>query len=271
MKRRFKKFVWASLLVIAGALFVHNPFAVTAEAAQTSGAGLSEGQQQKAFLETAMAATGASPDGYAIHDWTVLNHQFIDKQALQSIGQQLKQDFNITKAKVTTRSEQNQMFWQVDGQWSNSTNVRLVLTSLLGTSTSGKTSAANETVLTITALGSDSSLANFAQQYDHIENMVASVQGTPQMSAYLTGALKAQVSESQANILASKALKAVNATSVEALRTKWETSVSGYANDALTYIDTNGKRMNIQVAVHDDTYHHRTDVLVGTPIITTTY
>jgi hypothetical protein len=101
--------------------------------------------------------------------------------------------------------------------------------------------------------------------------MVAAVEGTPQMSAYLTGFIPTEVSESTANKLAAQALAAVDATTVEALRTSLETSVSGYSENAPTYILTNGRRMNVQVAVHQDSYRHGTDVYIGTPIITTTY
>ncbi|WAH36857.1 YwmB family TATA-box binding protein [Alicyclobacillus dauci] len=278
-----KKLMWAGVFVVIGAAIVH-PLVSTAQAAATTGttqpsqslgqAGTQsdDGQRQFAFLSQALAATNASPNGYAIHDWTILNNQFMNHTQLASLGEQLEKEFALTNAKLTTRSEQNETYYQVDGQWPNSTNVRIVLTSLPGTTTqSPSTDEAAQTVLTVTALGTGSAADNFARQYDGVEHMVAAVQGTPQMSAYLTGSLASEVPQQQANHLATMALQAVNASSVESLKTQWETSVSGYAADALTYIYTNGRRMNVQVAVHDDTFHHSTDVLVGTPIITTTY
>lgn len=277
IKRKMKKVLWAAVFVAIGAIVVHHP-AVTAQASTGSAASVqaqvTDGQKQFAFLNTALTATNATPTGYTIHDWTTVNNQFLSTTDLASIGSKLKQEFGLTNAKVTSRQAKNESFWQVDGQWPNGTNVRLVLTSLPGaTSPNGANTADTQaqTVLTITALGTENSQNLFAGQYNQVESMVASVQGTPQMSAYLTGQLAGQVSEAQANNLANSALEADNATAVEALRTALETSVSGYASAPATYILTNGKRMNLQVAVHADTYHHRTDIYVGTPIITTAY
>lgn len=270
---------------------MHNPFAVTPKAqaqaasqvgsqatsqvgsptVQQSGS-KTDGQKTLAFLEQALRSTNARPSGYAVHDWTTVNHQFMSKSQLVIIGQGLEKEFGITNAKVISRSVNTQSYWQVDGRWPNSTNVRLVLTSLEGTKTYPQSmDTAPQTVLTITALATASSNDGFAGQYDKIEHMVASVNGTPQMSGYLTGNLAGEKTETQSRQIAETALRAVGATQVQALNTQYETSLSGYAPNALMYIDTSGKRMNVQVAVHDDTYHHRTDVLVGTPIITTTY
>ncbi|MFB5191032.1 YwmB family TATA-box binding protein [Alicyclobacillus fastidiosus] len=277
IKRRVKQFVWASVFVAIGACLVHGPSGTTAQAstggqAASSAVQSSDGTRQFNYLNTAYSATGATPTGYAIHDWTVLDANYHSEQQLEAIGQQLEQEFDLTNAKVTTRSEQNEKFYQVDGTWSGSTEIQLVLTSLQGGAASPQTtSTGSETVLTVTALGTSAGLNLFSAQYDAIEQTVSSVQGTPQMSAYFTGSLSAMTNEQQANTIASNALKSVHASTVEALRTTYETSLSGYSGDPLTYIDTNGKRMDLQVAVHDDTYHHRTDVLVGTPIITTTY
>ncbi|WP_236018400.1 YwmB family TATA-box binding protein [Alicyclobacillus acidoterrestris] len=277
IKRRVKQFGWAGVLVAIGACLVHSPSGSTVQASTMSQpvdttSAASDGVRQLNYLQTAMSATKATPTGYAIHDWTVLDDEYHTEKQLETIASQLEQEFDLTNAKVTTRSEQNETFYQVDGTWSGSTDVRMVLTSLQGEQASQQTtSTGDESVLTVTALGTAAGMNLFAQQYDTVEQMVAAVQGTPQMSAYLTGTLPTETDEAQANAIASTALASVHATTVEALRTQLETSLSGYSADPLTYIDTNGKRMDVQVAVHDDTYHHRTDVLVGTPIITTTY
>lgn len=286
MKRRLKKVLWATAFIALGAIVVHRP-AVTAEAATgaattttssttatpgtTLTSQLTDGQKQFAFLNSALAATNATPSGYAIHDWTTVNNQFLQMGGLASIGTGLVQEFGLVNAKITSRQAKNESYWQVDGQWSDSTNVRIVLTSLPAAGSGQTVDTQAQTVLTITALGDNNTESAFAGQYDQVEHMVAAVQGTPQMSAYLTGSLGDVVTETQANAIAAGALQADGASLVESLRTSLETSLSGYATTPSTYILTNGKRMNLQVAVHADSYHQRTDIYVGTPIITTTY
>lgn len=276
IKRRLKKMLWAGALVITGALIFHHPSVASAQAATDASPTSQEtdGQMSYAFLDSALKATNASATGYGIHDWTTLNQTFLSTQQLAAIGGNLVQEFDLVNAKITSRQEKNESFWQVDGRWPSGTNVQLVLTSLPGTDSAGDTEDADasaQTVLTITALGSSLTDETFSSEYDEVEHMVGAVQGTAQMSAYLAGRIGNEVSESTANTLADQALSAVHATTVEAMRTALETSVSGYSDNALTYILTNGRRMNVQVAIHADSYHHSTDVYVGTPIITTTY
>ncbi|WP_067624837.1 YwmB family TATA-box binding protein [Alicyclobacillus acidiphilus] len=274
IKRRFKQTMWAGALILIGALIFHHPTIASAQAAvepATAAAAETDGQKGYAFLDDALQATNASATGYAIHDWTTLNQQFLTVQDLAKVGGKLVQEFGLVNANITSRQVKNESFWQVDGSWPNGTNVQLVLTSLPGSGSVDDIDSSAQTVLTITALGSNLTKDVFASQYDQVERMVAAVEGTPQMSAYLTGFIPTEVSESTANKLAAQALAAVDATTVEALRTSLETSVSGYSENAPTYILTNGRRMNVQVAVHQDSYRHGTDVYIGTPIITTTY
>ncbi|MFD1675804.1 YwmB family TATA-box binding protein [Alicyclobacillus fodiniaquatilis] len=270
LKKRVKQVLWACLFVAVGAALVHQPMTADAQTKSASTSQNLDGTKAEAFLLQAMSAANVTPTNYAIHDWTNLNQQFMSEDHLASIGTQLEQEFDLNKAKITSRSESNETFWQVDGTWPNSTNVQIVLTSFPAT-TDGSGTTAAQTVLTVTALNGSASTKDFAASYDRIEQLVASVQGTPQMSAYFAGAMKSQLSEQDANQLVNRVFSAVNASPVESLKGQWDTSVSGYTPNALTYIYTNGKRMNLQVAVHDDTYHHDTNVLVGTPIITTTY
>ncbi|GMA57562.1 TATA-box binding protein [Alicyclobacillus sacchari] len=277
IKRRMKQAMWAGICVVIGAAVVHHPAAPNVQAATTSAVTAvspqneTDGAAQYAFLDAALAATHAEATGYGIHDWTTLNNEFLPVTQLASIGGQLVQEFGLTNANITSRQLSNESFWQVDGQWPNATNVQLVLTSLPGASGNGVDSAA-QTVLTITALGSSLTQTVFSSQYDQVEHMVAAVDGTPQMSAYLSGFYPQEVDEADADRMAMAALTAVKASTVEGLRTPLETSISGYSAKAPVYILTgDNRRMNVQAAIHQDSFRHGTDVYVGSPIITTAY
>jgi len=277
IKRRLKQAMWAGICVIVGAAVVHHPAAPNVQAATTSAATAAplqnetDGAAQYAFLDAALAATNAKATGYGIHDWTTLNNEFLPVTQLASIGGQLVQEFGLTNANITSRQLSNESFWQVDGQWPNATRVQLVLTSLPGVNGNGVDSAP-QTVLTITALGSNLTQTVFSSQYDQVEHMVATVDGTPQMSAYISGFYSQEVDEADADRMAMAGLAAVGANTVEGLRTPLETSISGYSAKAPVYILTgDNRRMNVQVAIHQDSFRHGTDVYVGSPIITTAY
>ena len=64
----------------------------------------------------------------------------------------------------------------------------------------------------------------------------------------------------------------LGAETVEALKEEWFVSYSAYNPDWTPYIETNGTRMNIQVAVRGNQgMGAGTTVTIGTPIITTEY
>lgn len=281
IKRRMKQAMWAGICIAIGAAVVHHPGTPNVQAATTPTASSTastvtaptetDGAAQYAFLHAALAATHAEATGYGIHDWTTLNNEFLPVTQLASIGGQLVQEFGLTNANITSRQLNNESFWQVDGQWPNATHVQLVLTSLPGAN-GGGADAAPQTVLTMTAIGSSLTQTVFSSQYDQVEHMVATVDGTPQMSAYISGFYPQEVDEAQADQMAMTSLAAVGANTVEGLRTPLETSISGYSAKAPVYILTgDNRRMNVQVAIHQDSFRHGTDVYVGSPIITTTY
>ncbi|MBX5437739.1 MAG: YwmB family TATA-box binding protein [Alicyclobacillaceae bacterium] len=101
--------------------------------------------------------------------------------------------------------------------------------------------------------------------------VAAGAGGSPQLSACVEGSLSARLVGARQPYMIRRAFEAVHASRVEGVQSGVETSVSGYTPLAPMYILSNGRRMNLQVAVHFDRYHQRTDVLVGTPIILATY
>ncbi|MCL6627219.1 MAG: YwmB family TATA-box binding protein, partial [Alicyclobacillus shizuokensis] len=112
---------------------------------------------------------------------------------------------------------------------------------------------------------------DLAQLLARLRETAESTGGKAQISACIEGSLSARLIGAQQRQVIQQAYEAVHAARVEGVQSDLETSVSGYTPLAPTYILTDGRRMNLQVAVHYDAYHRRTDVLVGTPIILSTY
>jgi TATA-box binding len=253
----------------------HQPAQASAVAPVTAPLTLTDGQSTLNYLSTSFDAAGATENGYLLHDWSTVNQQFVDVQQLARIGETLGQEIGIPNAKVTTRVDANEVYYQMDANWTNQTKLRIVLTSFAASQSAGATGGApmvgGSTVLVISASSTSLDRTPLAKQYQQMEQAVANVNATPQMSACLEGYRDDKIVGVQASNLAQLALQAVNATPIEGMNTSLETSDSGYSPQGLTYILTNNKRMNVQVAIHDDTYDKRTNVLVGTPIITTTY
>jgi hypothetical protein len=237
------------------------------------------------MLNQSFGAIHAKQTGYILHDYSTVNHQFTEVKNLSNFGRDLVQELGIQNAKITEIPRADDVFYNVDGIWPNQTEVHVTLSSFrngtnalqmsnsaTGSGTTHAENASGITTLAVSVIGKGPYNENIKQQYQMVENMVKRVGVTPEMDACLEGYLDDRIVGVQAKDIINQSFAAIHAAPVEGLYTALETSVSGYTNDYSTNnIATDGKRMNVQFAVHADDYYHRTNVLVGTPIITTTY
>lgn len=267
-KKVWKRAMWMALWIGLGAVIAHPPGTASA---QTANSARSDGGAQYQFLMSALRATGATPNAYLIHDWTQLNSSFMNETQLAALGAQVVQELGLAKVQTQATQLENETYWRAVGVWPSGTRTEVVLTSFPG-APSGAGDGQPETVMTVTASSSNLTEGQFSSQYDQVERTVASVNGTPQMSAYIAGFKPSEVSEAEADGMAIAALRAVGAAAVEGIRTPLETSLSGYSARAPVYVLAGDhRRVNIQVAVHDDSFRHGTDVYVGSPLVIATY
>ncbi|MBF8376928.1 YwmB family TATA-box binding protein [Alicyclobacillus mali] len=267
-KKAWKRAMWLALWIGLGAVIAHPPGTASAE---TSTSAQSDGAQQYAFLMSGLRATGTSPSSYLIHDWTQLNASFLNEAQLTALGAQVVQELGIADVQTQATQLANETYWRAAGVWPGGTRAEVILTSFPG-ATSGAGDGQPETVMTVTASSSNLTEGQFSSQYDQVERTVASVNGTPQMSAYIAGFKPSEVSEAEADGMAIAALRAVGAGVVEGIRTPLETSLSGYSARVPVYVlSGDHRRVNVQVAVHDDSFRRGTDVYVGSPLVIATY
>ncbi|WP_051663239.1 YwmB family TATA-box binding protein [Alicyclobacillus macrosporangiidus] len=221
------------------------------------------------------AATGASASGYEVHNWSQWEGRFLSDAELQGLLGKLKQDFHIQNAKQVHQSASNDTFCAIYGERADGASVILTASSY------HPSQGPDTTVLVvrIDKAGSKpasgaawASLAEgFRGDFARVQQGVANAGFTPQISGCIEGSVNARMSGGQKERLISEALGAVRAHQVEGMTSDGVMSISADSPWVANGILTHGHHMNLQVAIHDDTYHQRTNVLVGTPIITIPY
>ena len=236
-------------------------------------------EQEIALLNASFSSTKSTLSGYLLHNWSSMAGTYVSETELSTMADGIVQDLQIANAKLWKKANSGENYLQVEGTWPNHTDVKIVLSSFAPTTSTGATDGnanatsmiTGNTVLVVSAQSQSNTDNTASGQYEMISNAVSNAGFTPQISACLTGYRGDTLMGVHAKALAERALAAVSAVKVEGLTQNLETSLSGYTPNGLTYVLTDGQRMNLQVAVHSDSYHHRTNVLVGTPIITTAY
>lgn len=287
--RRRKHWLWGTAIVSVAAFLWTHPLIATGNSLQVAAKNQTHqlhvnrqgmeahdwAAEESHFLSQTMSATGAEPDEYLLNSWDSLNHQFLSENEDLSIAREMVQEMKLRRAKLYHTATSVEHYVLVDALSPTGSRVELVVTSFAPTTSVEGTTAGelvdSSTVLAVTEEHQGYTSQALTADEEQLAAALLQIGAKPQISSCLMGHLDAKMVGVQANQLAERALHAVDAKSVQTFQSGLETSISGYAPRNLTYIVSRGQPINLQIAVHYDGYQHDTNVLVGTPIITTTY
>lgn len=258
---------WLAYTLIGGAILgvaLHH----TAQAATAQSPG-QLAQQTTTLLERSFSATHAKVAGYEIENYSSLGPQSTSLADLARYAARFVQEFPLQKTKIYKYEATNELYYEVTGYGPDHTHVTATLSSFHYPNSTPST--ANTGVFTVRVDGETTDLRHFEPVLKQVDTAVTALKVLPQISACIEGTTGAKIIGDSANKVVTAAFHAVSAKRVEGMVTNLETSISGYSPEASTVILTNGHKMNLQVAVHYDAVNQRTNILVGTPIITVTY
>jgi hypothetical protein len=225
-------------------------------------------EAQAAFLETSFRATHAQLQGFEVHMWSPVSDSPVTMSTLTTEIDQLQAELRLSEVHKQAASAGGERLMRLTGSWPDGTQVTVTLSSF------DAPMPGPRTLLVVHAENHQGSLNGFGEDLARVHELAAHYSadaGAPEISACLKGFLNDRIVGVHADRLIAAAFQAVSATPVEGVETATLISQSGYSARQSTYIVTNGHKMNLQAAVHPDSYHHCTNVLVGTPIITSTY
>ncbi|QQE78760.1 YwmB family TATA-box binding protein [Alicyclobacillus sp. SO9] len=233
-----------------------NPMTMTAGSPSLSPA---------AVAERSFAGTGAKMNFFEVHSWAQLNRSFTSQKSLENIALSLEKEIPVQKAKTLKRADKNEHFYEIYGQRGAHSNVAIILSSFRFPN------AQNETILIIREDSQSNKPQKLTAEYRLVKNAEAKRGIQPEISACIKGIRNDRISGGQKTQVVHNAFAAVGAKSIGGIDTKNVTSISGYSPESAQYITSNKKRMNVQVGLHYDNLHHRTNIVVGAPYITITY
>jgi hypothetical protein len=260
--------LWLWLAIGIGALLVFLRVPLT-PGAVFSPSPAQAAERQAAYLSEAFLASKAHPTGFEVHDWTQVNRQFMTVRQLSILAKKLQQELRVRNAKVTQKAVGKETYVAVRGLATDGGTVAIFLSSFQGQQGSG------QTVLVIredvSHLHPHDVHKNLSNDLETVAKATAELHLSSQISACIQGYVGDRMEDGQQDKLAARVMQAVHAQRVEGIKTGLLTSISAYSPLGSTFITGNGHKMNLQIAVHYDDYHQRTNVVIGTPIITVTY
>ena len=220
---------------------------------------------QVAVVEKSFHATGATPDKAVLNDYTVLNQKYSSMSSLATTGQRVMQELSLRQTKIVTRNSDGERLWEVYGYKDQHTLVTVVLSSFRATTQSPIS------VLTVSETLPKEDVPRLESDMFSLASLIENSGWAPQISTCMSGFVGARLGNVSAKTLVDIAFAAVHAKRVEGVSSSLVTSESGYTSSTPWHLVTAGGWMNVQVAVHYDDVAHKTRIVVGSPIIVTTY
>ncbi|MFC4769502.1 YwmB family TATA-box binding protein [Effusibacillus consociatus] len=221
--------------------------------------------QMGEMLTRAFDASQAQAEGYYVHNWSIVNQTFMTMDELAQMAQKMNSVLQIPNAQENKINGERQYVYQLYGRWDPSTEVSLALTTM------NLQGQQPQTVLVIKIERDSNRVQDITQSVEKVKSTAAQIGVSPQISTCIKGFYNDRIDSMGRNQIIGRVFKAVNANEVEGIRSDSLVSVSGYSPLSKEYIKTNGKRMNLQVAVHYDAFQKKTRILVGSPIVTIEY
>jgi hypothetical protein len=205
---------------------------------------------------TAFRATKAHPAGFSINGWVELSPSF-RSQSLEHIIRRLSRKTHIQGAVHTEQGTGYQK--AVIDQHIAGFSSELIAERL----------ASGSTYLVIDRVGT--------QRFSGLEESLGLIRhvlhgyGPLHCSLTLQGTLPQRLSTPQAKQVVDQAFRSIAAKSVNGITTAHYISVAGDTGFIHNHDVLQGHPVNIQMALNYNTYLHREQVDVGTPLVTVTY
>lgn len=216
-------------------------------------------------LVQAFQTSGAEATGYSVHDWSVMNEEEMNWAQLQQAAEQFNRTLQINKTQIDRIVLDHQRVYQIHGNWQANEQVSIIVSTTELSANTWQSTA----VMLVEKQSTD--LNDLQYSIEKVRETSALTPGKANFDACIQGFRNDRMSVETRNDLITKVFSTAQAREIEGLRTDLVSSISGYTSLTPYFINTNGKKMNLQVAMHDDATGGKTTVIIGSPIITETY
>lgn len=213
-------------------------------------------QADIAPLKTAFHATGATPVGYSLNAWTRLS----GKDSRLPLTTLLDKVSRSAKLTGTIHASRGTDFRKQSLQQTHAGITTRLIVERLG---SGATYVVLDRVSTQKFYA-----LNETEQLFH---RLLGRYGQPHMAITLEGTVARWTSGKAQSAIIQHAFQAIEAKKVNAVQTAHYSSQAGFTPLISSHDSLQGHPINVQVAVAYNTYLHKTQVDVGSPLVTVTY
>ncbi len=255
-----KKLAMLATVLLMGAAYMSGKALATNE--------LTKSGNPVTYALHAFATTHARETGFEVHDWSTLSRQFESESTIRHEATVLAKGLGLTSLKHYEHIDAHDHVFLWSGTFHAANDPA---TATVEIASMRFIDAPSQTVLIERIVKNTTSQALVPLSYDAIRKSVLLAHGDLDINVMLFGSLSGQLSTSARAGIVLHVLSAVNATPVGTMTDSYTTSTSAYASGAAPSLLSGAQPVNLQVALHENSYKHDTRVLVGSPLITVEY
>ncbi len=222
------------------------------------------------FVERAFAATHAHMTGFEVHDWTTLHNKFYPVSTLVTEAKKVALQLGMTHMHLYTHQDAIDHVAQWSGTVNFGSHAKNVTTTVEMASLTFPHAPA-QTVMILRYLGSTSEEQAFATAYVRLDHTATVAGGVPKVNGTLFGNVPGLQDIHARAMQIAAAYRAVAATPSQTMTYRYTTSIAGFGAASVPNLVAGQQLVDLQVAMHENSFTHNTRVLVGSPIITLEY
>lgn len=212
-------------------------------------------------IMTCFEASEAKLEGSMLSGWVSVDNTFMDKQELNSKLDMIISGLEFDKDRSKKIIEASEgMFKATLTSFKDSVVYTIIIESMRNEDMSEKSYC---------VFTAKYDVSNYRMMEDKVlaEKTFTEEELPIKLDILMTGSYKGKVTKNQSESIINKLLKSIAAHKVESMEDEEVMSVSSYSSRINNYINSKGRKINLQIAMRYSEYDNKTYLWIGSPII----
>jgi len=219
-------------------------------------------------LSNAMTATGAKVEEVSVNSWVKLPREALYNAQLEDTVAQVMSQLGVNPEEYQLIHQQKKNHNIVQAEVISKNFHALVSAQVIP---GGMGISELEGYLFVTIEAKAEENISIRQMQEKIAGITNKFGSTPHISTCLIGWLDGKLEHGEWPKLLSDAFMAIDAMIIDKLEAEHFVSYTGFTSEITDWLQVDGKRINLNIAMRYNQYDNRTYVTIGSPIITREY
>lgn len=217
-------------------------------------------------LVKAFEMSGARIESCEMYFWGKLNSSDSKKNALKKLADDFVHSMGISKDGLTYSNVSNQNNEKIEYHGSISEGNAADLSLQLEKKSDGSL----DEIVTVN-ITEDSKYLDFDKVRKTVSSVFKKYKTTPKVNTCIIGSFDGKMNEAQVNSLCERIIKGADAKKIDEIKDRDLISTSAYSRSISSAIRSNGRKINLSLAVRYNSTENKTYIWLATPVITIEY